>query len=367
MNTPILSRSERTVFALRRLYADRGYTLYRMSKFEEYDLYSRNKDFLVSDQVITFTDTTGRLLALKPDVTLSIIKNTVDTDAVERLCYHENVYRVSGGSNRFCEIMQTGVECIGDIDTALVGENLYLAAQCLGVISDEFVLNVSNLDILLAFVERATDSRTVQDALIDCVAHKNIHGIRAVCDQFGIEEPLCAPLCALVSLCGQYETVLPTLSTLCADVCIEQAQELADALAVFEGSGYADHIHIDFSVVSDRSYYNGIIFKGFVNTVPDSVLTGGQYDRLMQRMQRRSRAIGFAVYLDMLERLYDEPVPYDADVLVLYDEGVSADMLRARCDVLIASGKSVYTSKTVPLKRRFREVIRMKGEVNARG
>ena len=62
-------------FALRSLYARRGYRRFRMSKFEEYDLYAGNRDFLVSGDIITFTDTNGKLMALKPDVTLSIIKN----------------------------------------------------------------------------------------------------------------------------------------------------------------------------------------------------------------------------------------------------------------------------------------------------
>ena len=71
----VLKNEERAVFALRKLYRSFGYAPYKMSRFEEYDLYVRNKDFLVSDQVITFSDRSGRLLALKPDVTLSIVKN----------------------------------------------------------------------------------------------------------------------------------------------------------------------------------------------------------------------------------------------------------------------------------------------------
>lgn len=67
-----LKYDERAIFVLRSLYSKYGYSYYKMSKFEEYDLYVRNKDFLVSDSVITFTDTNGRLMALKPDVTLSI-------------------------------------------------------------------------------------------------------------------------------------------------------------------------------------------------------------------------------------------------------------------------------------------------------
>lgn len=76
----ILKSDERAIYGLRSLYRKHGYTQYKMSKFEEYDLYSENKDFLVSDGVITFNDTNGKLLALKPDVTLSILKNFKDEE-----------------------------------------------------------------------------------------------------------------------------------------------------------------------------------------------------------------------------------------------------------------------------------------------
>ena len=69
----VMDSQEKIGFLLRSLYAGTGYSRYRMGKFEEYDLYSRNKDFLFSEGVITFTDTNGRLMALKPDVTLSIM------------------------------------------------------------------------------------------------------------------------------------------------------------------------------------------------------------------------------------------------------------------------------------------------------
>ena len=73
-----LSRSEQAVFALRSLYRQYGYASYKMSRFEEYDLYVRNKDFLVSDQIITFSDRSGRLLALKPP--MLVLSNGVEAD-----------------------------------------------------------------------------------------------------------------------------------------------------------------------------------------------------------------------------------------------------------------------------------------------
>ena len=126
----ILKTEERAVFTLRSLYATHGYQPYKMSKFEEYDLYARNKDFLVSDSVITFTDTNGKLMALKPDVTLSIIKNYKDEPGVmQRVYYNENVYRVSDETHQYKEILQTGLECMGEIDFYNLCEVLRLAVE----------------------------------------------------------------------------------------------------------------------------------------------------------------------------------------------------------------------------------------------
>ena len=64
-----------------------------------------------------------------------------------------------------------------------------------------------------------------------------------------------------------------------------------------------DKIRIDFSVINNMSYYNGIAFNGFIYGVSEGVLSGGQYDKLMNKMGKKSRAIGFAVYLDVLDRM----------------------------------------------------------------
>ena len=115
-----LRQDELLSFTLRSLYKRHGFELFRMSKFEKYELYAGNKDFLVSDRVITFHDTNGDLLALKPDVTLSIIKNYSDsTNNKQKLFYHETVYRPDPSSGQFREIQQTGLECIGQLKEAI--------------------------------------------------------------------------------------------------------------------------------------------------------------------------------------------------------------------------------------------------------
>ena len=169
-----LKPEERVLFALRGLYQQYGYSPFKMGKFEEYDLYVRNKDFLVSDGVITFTDTDGRLMALKPDVTLSIIKNTREAPGcVQKLCYSENVYRISGSTRCFKEIMQTGLECIGDVDLYNLCEVITLAAESLRVIDERCVLDLSHMGVVAALVDALAPDAETREQLIGCIGQKN--------------------------------------------------------------------------------------------------------------------------------------------------------------------------------------------------
>lgn len=308
INFDVLDESEKVIFALRSLYSRYGYERYRMGKFEEYDLYSKNKDFLVSDTVITFTDTNGKLMALKPDVTLSLIKNNKDKPGETRkLYYNENVYRVSKGSNSFREIMQTGLECFGLVDPGCISEVLMLAAKSLKTVSGDYILEISDLEILSAFVNDPAVSADIRGQILKCFGDKNLHSILAICQEHQLSKAYAEGLKALISLYGDLDAVTEPLLALCRERGLtREAERFLDVLDVFRGTGEESHIMVDFSAISDMNYYNGIIFRGFLAGLPDSVLSGGQYDRLMQKMGRKSHAVGFAVYLDKLQGIFEK-------------------------------------------------------------
>jgi ATP phosphoribosyltransferase regulatory subunit len=211
MNDLLLKNEEKAVFALRQLYETYGYGQYKMSKFEEYDLYVRNKDFLISDSVITFTDTNGRLMALKPDVTLSIVKNSRDSHGVQKVYYNEHVYRVSKGTHAFREIMQTGLECIGDVDDYCLYEVVMLAAESLRCISPEWVLDISHLGVLSAVLDTLAISAAVKEDMLRCIGEKNAHELMGLCAANGVGEEPAALLARLLGLYGIPDEVLPEL------------------------------------------------------------------------------------------------------------------------------------------------------------
>ena len=356
----VLKNDERILFRLRALYRAHGYMQYKMSKFEEYDLYARNKDFLISDNVITFTDTNGKLMALKPDVTLSIIKNSKDGAGVRKVYYSENVYRVSGNSRAYREIMQTGLECVGEIDDYAITEVLMLAANSLARISSDYVLDISHLDIVSAVIDELNVDGETRKALLAAVGEKNLHGIAELAQKAGAPAEKTEVLRRLVMLQGSPDSVLPTLRELRQGTqALDAVNRLSRIVAALCASGCGEKLRVDFSVINDMSYYNGIVFKGFVNGVPTGVLSGGQYDRLMRKMGKRSDAIGFAVYLDQLERLYEDGARFDVDAVLLYDENTDLTALMQTVDKLTAAGESVTAQREIPEKLRYKKLLRL--------
>ncbi len=362
INNDVLKSDEKIIFELRELYTKYGYSQFKMNKFEEYDTYVRNKSFLTSDRVITFTDTNGKLMALKPDVTLSIIKNTQDIPGfVQKVFYNENVYRVSKRTDAFKEIMQVGLESIGDVDDYTLCEVLYLAAKSLTKLSDRVVLDVSCLDLITEVLDKI-DDQSIRKSLIQCISEKNSYELTKICKNSGVSQDIIDELKLFISTYGEPSKVLPVIK---ASLKTESAKK---AFATFENvinavskTPIGNILRVDFSVINAMGYYNGIVFKGFIEGVPDSVLSGGQYDKLMDKMKRKSRAVGFAVYLDLLERLNACQREYDVDVVVLYKD--SDDILEVGKLVLSIAdeGKVVKAEKVLTNKYTYREVVKFGG------
>ena len=350
---------------LRGIYSSHGFTQYRMSKFEEYDLYSRHKDFLVSDGVLTFTDTDGRLMALKPDVTLSIVKNTKDPEdaaTVDKLFYSENVYRVSRQSGEFREIKQIGLECMGGVDRLCVCEVLLLAAESLAATGVRCALEISHtgfVNAVCSMIAEAADGAATDGFLGEvllAIRTKN----RSLAEMLAAEGGLTGREKELLFAMTSPSVPFRDLSRLVAGNSEAEAglRELGEALDVLSSRVPGVSSGFDPSVSDSSGYYNGIVFRGFAEGVADRVLSGGQYDALMKKMGRSGKAVGFAVYLDGLERvLPGSGDTGDGTTLLLYGKDDDAAAVLAKAEELSAGG-DVLVSVTVPANRSFCRTVR---------
>jgi len=356
-----LKREERAIYDLRKLYEQYGYKKYKMSKFEEYDLYLENKSFLPSQQVITFTDLSGKLMALKPDVTLSIAKNAPSSPKEpEKLYYNENVYRTPHGSNEYKEIMQVGLECIGDIDLYTQCEVVLLACKSLQTLSEDSLMVVSHMGFVSGLLESCGLSRSVEEKVLKCIGHKNAHEVLRLCEATGVSVEMRDTLVALTSLYGNFGETLGRAEELVKNEKMSDSlKALRELAGVLASEPESECMKLDFSVINDLSYYNGLIFQGFIGGVPSAILAGGRYDNLMEKLDKKTQAIGFAVYADQLERCDTELDRFDVDVLLTYETDVDTAKLTAAVKMLTANGRRVRVQKTISEKLRYKQLLRL--------
>ena len=303
-----LQPKERASFTLRALYEAAGCRKYHMGRFEEYGLYQENRSFLSSEQVITFTDLDGRLLALKPDVTLSIAKTAQPAPGETlRYYYHENVYRPSAESHTFKEISQMGLEMLGAVGEAQVQQAVCLAARSLDALGAEWVLEVSHMGYLFGLFDALGVPDAARAKLLEKLREKNAHELRAAAGAAGLADAAADILCSVLNLCGSYADTLAKAAALCRNDAMRAAVAELEALAVpLEKAGGV--IRLDMTLAGEMEYYNGLVFQGYLKALPRPLLKGGRYDLLMQKFTPGAGAIGFAVYLDELDRL-SAPLP----------------------------------------------------------
>jgi len=360
--TRLLPRAEQVPLLLRALYESYGYSRYRMGSFEPYDVYMENRHFLRSEGVITFTDAAGRLMALKPDVTMSIVRNTAsDADSL-KLYYNENVFRIEYGGGEYREIRQMGLEYIGAGRGYAQAEVVGLALSSLRVISREYSLDISHMGFIAGLIRALGLDGQCAKRVLDALRSKNRTEIARIAASLPVDGAGKETLMSVAQIRGPLNEALAEAAKLCLDremaEAVEELYELEETLRLWEG---AENAFLDFSVINDLDYYNGIVFRGYVREVPRAVLAGGRYDNLLRRFGKPQPAIGFALYLSDLDRVFHEPREYDADILLLYGDAPGQAVARA-VSSLISQGFSVRAEKTAPRGVRARRVLTINNE-----
>ncbi|MBQ8827622.1 MAG: ATP phosphoribosyltransferase regulatory subunit [Clostridia bacterium] len=358
----ILKKSELAELKLRRLYEQYGYQKYRMNQFEEYAFYIENKNFLGCDSFITFNDKDGHLMALKPDVTLSMVKNTsADMTGSKKLYYSENIFRFIKNAGEYRELNQTGLEYIGKMDICSTAEIVTLAAKSLEIIDKSYVLAISHMGMISGLLDEIENNYAAKQKILDCISEKNPHDIQKVGKEFGISEYILARVQKLISVnCGLKEAADILGELVCNKATEEAANEIKAISEILDGSAYAENIRVDFSTVSDTQYYNGILFSGYIEGVASAVVVGGRYDNLLQKMNKGNlQAMGFAVNFYELDRFLKEKSNDGASGVVAVRYSSKCDMknVYSMTEKLIGEGKKVISCTELPENTVFEEII----------
>lgn len=342
------------------LYEQYGYKRYIMSKFEEYDLYAKNKSFINNENIITFTDLHGRLLALKPDVTLSIVKNTAgDNESLVKVYYNESVFRSSKATHDIKETTQTGLELIGDIDLYSQAEVLSLACQSLKAASEDYLIDISHIGFVSGLVDQAVEDEVLKREIVNFISRKNSHQLKKLCEDHGVDADITEKLIKLVSIYGGFKDAIKSARELVINDAmsssLDELERIYNAASVLCD---CSKVNLDFSIVNDMRYYNSVIFQGYIKGVPDYVLSGGRYDRIVQKMGRDACAIGFGINIDMLPN-HSNNRQYDVDCLIVCGSNTDECKIASTVKDAHMSGKTVRVTNDENTKLKYKEFIKL--------
>ena len=303
-----LSELERFEIECRLLLSGAGFVRAHLSKFDEYQLFDAHRAFLSGDYMLTFTDRFGKLLALRPDVTLSVMKQAAyQPGSVIRSYYMEDVFRLSPDTHQYEARTQIGAELIAKEYSPSAFEIMDLAQKMLILSGRSTVLVLSHMGLWIHDDWYQSLANEKRGALMKLVAKKDKSGVKALLQKLNCPAQKQAKYLFLMNLSGTPEEVLgAVMESEFAEECSRIAREIAE-LSRKLSQGEEHMILLDLSLVNPLGYYNGIVFQGFVEGCGSLVISGGQYDSLAREFlkdhDKTCGAVGFALDLDELREV----------------------------------------------------------------
>ena len=337
--------------ALRSLFESRGFCEVITPGLEFLDVFSVPGHSLPMEEMYKLTDHRGRLMALRPDSTLPIARlcatRLKGSSFPLRLFYNQPVYTAARSMRgRSDEIMQTGVELIGNSSRLADLEILMLAVQSLEAcgISD-FRLEIGHIGVFNALMESLSFPEEEREELRALIESKSYPALNDKLDRLGG---------------GREIEVLKQLPRLFGgEEAFRRAEELIDVAGALEALGYLRELYkelcslglegkitVDLGLANRADYYTGVVFKGYVAGHGAEVLSGGRYDHLLSRFGSDAGAIGFAVDTDAAARtrlLAGKPLLSLPEILIFAEDGYEMAAL-SRLTEITKSGKKAELS-----------------------
>ena len=291
---------------LRSTFEEKGYHEVITPGIEFYDVFSSNSRYFPQESIYKLIDHKGRLLAMRPDSTIPIARLTATKlkgHALPiRLYYGQRVYRQQPElRGRSSEIMQMGVELVGlssyESDIEILATGMEALASCC---VDDFRIELGHIGIYKLLMDNLKATPEQKETIHDLIVSKNYAGLSDVLEGFP-ESRTAELLKELPKLFGGREA-LELARKLFAGYDNELLEMLSYLERIFQGlmGRNLDKVMIDFGLVHQADYYSSLIFRGYISSAGEPVLSGGRYDELFKDFGESLPATGFGINVDQL-------------------------------------------------------------------
>ena len=350
------------------LFISRGFSEVITPGIEFYDVFSSESHGVSQETIYKLIDHKGRLLALKPDLTMPIARLAAtrlrDQARPLRLYYSQNIYTMTPAlTGRSDEVPQIGVEIIGAGGKRTDLEVLVLALEALQSCElDDFRLEIGHIGFFSTLIQKLHLDTEQTEEVRTLIQNKNYPALNDMLDKME-DKKTAAALKKLPALFGGEEVLAELTALIDGPDIREPVEYLRSLLKDLAALGAEDCVSIDLGIVGRNEYYTGIVFQGYTEGVGDTVLTGGRYDTLLSDFGADLPAIGFGLDVDAAARVIRQGMDFDLapDTLVYAESGFYAKGLSIANEEASAGRKaefSVYETMEETLSYARRKGIR---------
>lgn len=323
---------ENTVWTV---FASFGYREVETPSFEYYDCYSGEHGQITQEKLYKFFDEQGRILALRPDFTTSIARMAATKASSEilpaRYMYTGSVYRAEhteGVRNR--EITQSGIELIGSYSAKADAEVIAAAMEAVTALGiEEYSMEIGQVGFFNGLVNQLGLDGATTEKLRESIDSKNSPSIKKIVSHLDIDEDVKQLMIDLPYLFGGADIIdradvkglNPT-----SKAALENLREIYELLTLY---GFEKYISLDLGMLQSIDYYTGSIFKCYTSGVGFPIAAGGRYDNLMGEFGEKKGAVGCAMGINRIMRVYKGVPEMPASTLVYAEnnaDGIAYDL-----------------------------------------
>lgn len=284
-----------------------GYSEVSTPTIEYYDTFNHNSQSLKEEEMYKFFDNNGRILVLRPDMTVPVARmiNTKlkDMELPMKLFYTANVFRVHKSlEGKRDECLDCGVELIGKDGDHIDLEILVTSLEVLKSLDtkEKFKLEIGNVNILKSALDEMKLCDEDKNNIIKLINKKSLINLKEYLEKIDISDKYKCFLTQIPWLFGGYEMITKAKEIAFNKEIESNILYLEKIFLNLKELGYEKYISVDMSMVPRVNYYSGIIFKGYLNGVGSTVLRGGRYNKLFGNFGRDASAIGFSIDVNLL-------------------------------------------------------------------
>lgn len=315
---------------IRKAFILNGYKEIETPTIEFYDTFGGERGLINQESMYKFCDSKGRLLVLRPDLTVPVARLAAtklkDEVLPLKCCYIGNTFSFDElGGGRQNEFTQAGCELLGINSPEADAEVVAMAIETVKATGiDEFQIDIGQVGFFKGLMEESGLSEEEIEEVRELIDQKNLVGVEQVMVRHKVKDPLKRIILDLPKLFGSKDILQKINSGDIGIVATKAIENIKAVLEILEDRNLAQYVSLDFGMVQSLNYYTGIVFRGYTYGVGFPILSGGRYDRLVSKFGRDCEATGFSLGINMvmmaLERQKKQYEQESGGVFVTYEK-----------------------------------------------